>query len=989
MDKQIYEVLVRIEKALKVPQDRTVAGGSGANRGAVASTSKSDKTFSASAKSVNIFSDALKGATSSTERFRKTIRRADFALGSFSKRVSQTNVSQGRVNLKGVNLQVGDLQNSLSDLNKSISQIASPTNLVNRLNGPSGLFKQLSTLTANVRLLNRAFGRPQQQPSGTVRATQPPPAPPPPQRGMAGFFNQMFGAPNAQTMRTANTNFGRFIGRVGAGAVAMGILVSAVKNTAETLGRIITDDMYQTLAARGYGLSDALFQLYGDALSAGMSLSEYTKMLDEDMNTVSRSKSFEAFNQRLRSTNDVLAGFGIFGQEAAQMTSSIMSASTALGVPMDNLSDSVGGQISVFEKLRKTTNITAEGFTELMKAMRDDIGIQNEMIGLRPAERAARMQEIQTTLTYGKALNLTTQQQNQVTEALKAGRRATIKQRFQQAGMIRQTGALVGMDSSEVEEQARLALTRNRTAEQDRRFLELNAKQTAGLERMMQSGDPGSENIAQIMTERRDSAGLTGLDTASVSVALAKQAGDIENANLGKKLGEASKALGNFITILEGAGKNPIGNLAMQAVGGIMGLLGSVLGGAIFATTVGNRIAAAVTAALAGRGAIPGASPQQGRPTPPSAPPPPNGGPNQKPRGRIGKLIDGAKNLAGTVFGSGQATSTAGKVLGATAKTLGVVGALATPLMSVYDMIAGKSAEQRAAEGEADGDVGKIKGQDRGELIGSTAGAAVALLGGPLALAISPLTSMLGGWLGKAVGGWIGSESAAEKNARELKKNTEALRATAASTTITADSLGMLSANVLQTAKAYADPNLNKKEENKPADANKNSDSTPLISSATAIAFKRPDGAPPTVDKSQVNAAIKPFVNQVGQTQAAAIDSIKSTIQPAAPIVSSLLATPTTTLQKGVIDRGINKPTVDETTNQTNKPAAQDLGIDPVAVTSMNDAQSQALNELVILMRTQNEFSARQADATDRLLRLLNNSSMPGIESLFSKSIQY
>lgn len=976
IDENILQTLLRIEKALKVPVGRTVAGG--ADQGnKQASSAKKDAVFVASAKTVNSFTEAMKGAASSTERFKRTIERTDIALSALSKRINNVSpVSRSKIKTKGVNLQVGDLEETLQNLNKTIGDLANPTKISNRLNGPTGLFRQLTTLTARVRMLNGALAKQAQPSTPQVQDLPTPPdkAPSLPKGALAGLISKLFGEPIAPKQTTDALKL--LTGRVALTSIAFGTLISAVKNTASTLATIVTDDMFQTLAARGYGTTDNLARLYKDAFSAGMSLKEYTQMMDENMNNVSRSKNFEDFQKNLSSTKNALGAFGIFGQEAATMTGSIMSASSAWGVPQEKLSDTVNGQISVFEKLRKTTNITAEGFTELIKALRDDFDIQTEMIGLHPQERAIRMQEIQQSLTYGKALNLTTQQQNQVTEALKAGRRATIRQRFQQAGMIRQTGGLIGMDSNATEELARLALIRNRTAEQDKRFLELNAQQTAALEKMMQSGDPGRENIAQIMTERRDSAGLSQLDRAANSIALAKDAGAIQNIDMGKKLGEASQALGRFITMLESAGKNPVGNLAMQAVGGIVGLIGATIGGAVFANVVGGKIARAVQTALMGRG-IAAAGGGPGGPGGPGMPVPvPSGGKGtpkpKQPRSFMGRMGYAAGSLVGSVKGAlgfGEAAATAGAgaattvaagtaasgaaktgggILLKSLKVAGAIGAVLGPLMSVASVLTGPSAEERAQTEEYKGDVGKVKGQDWGEVTGQIIGGALPALIGPIGLAISPFTSMLGGWMGKAIGGWFGSESETEKNTRELKKNTERLRATAASNTITADQLGTLTGNVLQTAKAYSDPSLKAKD-----------NSVSAQTGVTPLAKPKPENT------SSATSMVPPL-NSSG----------------------SFIAAPTAYVQKTVNPGDINKPTnVVPPAPPLSSPLPKQETISSTASPTLD--QAAALQQLIILMQQANEINTRTSELQERMLRSIQNQSSPTPDILFGRAVKH
>ena len=996
IDENILNTLKNIEKALKLPQSRTVAGGADQTQRNQAATnsngSKGDKVFVATTKNTNAFSDAMRGATSSTQRFKKTIERTNMALGSLSNRVNKTSLTrQVRVKTDGINLQVGNLEDTLANLNKTIGDLANPSAISNRLNGPTGLFRQLTSLTAHVRTLNRAFARGSKAPqnSNTTPGVVTPPAGTlnnMGKGGLGGMFAKLFGAPNAPTMNLANQNFGSFIGKVGAGALAMHTLVAAVKNTASTLTKIVTDDIFQILAARGYGTTENLVDLYIDAAKAGMSLSEYTKMMDENINVVSRSGSFENFQKNLSSTSDTLAGFGIFGQEAANLTGSIMSASTAWGVPQEKLSDTINGQIGVFEKLRKTTNITAEGFQELIKTMKDDADIQSELIGLRPAERAARAAQIAESISFGTALSLTTQQQNQVTEALKNNRRATVKQRFMQAGRIRQTGAMIGMGAGETEELARIAMKRaeNRTTEENERFMTLNAKQVQGLEaRAKQS--PGDEFMVQNMQEMRDSAGLTQLDRAATSIGLAQQSGAVNQQDFNKKLGEGAKALGGFITFLEGAGKNPLGNLAGQALGGIVGILGATLGGAIFATTVGNKIANAVRASLAGMGAGPGgltpheARRQKRQATVAEGRRKQSAQAARRARGMVGGLADDAGDLV-----KGGRNWAAGAGVGAKlARVAGPLATAALTLTSAYSLLTDNTAEERAQTDEYKGDVGKVKGEDWGELAGQIVGGAAPALLGPLGLVLSPFTSMLGGWLGKMVGGWFGSESETEKNTKELKKNTEKLRATAAANTITSDPLGSLSANVLQTAKAYADPNIGKAAAVADAAAKKTADT---ISSAVPSKAKSMDSGTENMHEMIADRVAKGTL-----TAAAAASKTNGTsMVPAVNSSGSFIAAPASYTQKTVNAGDINKPNPVNVPPPPQPTQSSLLALDAASTTaSLNQDQAAALQQLILLMQESNAINGRTTELQERLLRTVTNQSSVSTEVLVGRATKH
>lgn len=618
-------------------------------------------------------------------------------------------------------------------------------------------------------------------------------------------------------------------------------LFKAMIVRAKDAGMAMLDDAFQVLAARGYGTTDSMFTLYKGSILAGMGLREFVQMMDENMIAVSRASSFGEFQKNLKVGADGLKKFGVFGEDANRLSATMMASATSIGVPQAKMQDAIAAQTASFAKLRKTTNITANEFRELTEQISSDAQVRTELSALNPADRARRQAEIIDQAAYARALNLSKTEVQKYTQSILEQRKSTVKQRFQQAGRLTQAAGMLGMDQGKVDELRKLAMNqRNLTADQRARFLELKGEVNTGIERMQQSGQPGSQFQADTIRENLETAGINDLDVAAAARAaqesgkVAKADGSATNEDVNKQLGAVSQGLGTLLTTLEGVMKNPLGALAVTLVTGLGGLALAMTGvgaaitskiatlGAPIGTAAGNIIAKYVNRPGAGDSD----TPNRGRRGPPGR------GPGGRGRTRRGAGRTGAPTPTGMddvttslgADGSGGDTTKpkktvggrvagAGKALFGSVKGVGILGAVA----GVATMASGVMNAEEAAKEEngGDGDVGKAKGEAIGDGIGTTAGA---IIGGAIGSVVpvfgtaigATLGGLLGGWAGKLIGGAAAAESAAEKMERETKKNTaemiKARREKAGPDVITTDNLSSITQNSLQTAKAYTAP---------------------------------------------------------------------------------------------------------------------------------------------------------------------------------------
>lgn len=571
----------------------------------------------------------------------------------------------------------------------------------------------------------------------------------------------------------------------------------------------IIDDAFNQTGARGFGvLGKNFLTLSMNAGLAGMSLEEYTKVMDESEGAWSRMPSFEAFDKQLDVGRDALAKFGVFGADATKLTATMISSSQSLGVPVTDLSKSIEGQMSVFENLRKTTGITADQFAALNQQLAESETVQKELIGLAPGDRAARQTQLLQTAAWGKSLGLTTQQSTALTQALLDQRKTTVKDRFQARGRTMQAMSLVGMDPATVAEAAALAGKRMKTPEEEKRLLDIMGEYNKRAEDIKQNGSDGMANAVETSQASLNETSMGEVSKASIAVKAAQESGNQINADSNKKLDGLTQFFGKLITVMEGLAKSPIIQFGVGAVVASLGALQAV--DSVLLSTMPARMVAAFRLGGLGLGSK-------------------VGGPASAALGGVEELTS---SLGADGSGGSKTTDAAGKPKGkwgsrfsklgrGLGKGVPYIGTMIGAGMAINDF--SNADKEASVENGGDGDVGKKKGEAIGEGMGSVAGGVIGaalfsfipVLGTALG---GILGSFVGGWGGKLLGGLFGSENATEKNTRETKRlNDEMIkskRAGAGSDIISSGNLGGLTANVLQTGQAYSDLSASEKAAN-------------------------------------------------------------------------------------------------------------------------------------------------------------------------------
>lgn len=424
----------------------------------------------------------------------------------------------------------------------------------------------------------------------------------------------------------------------------------------------IFSDVFK-LQRRGIAAQGNLLDFYIAAGKAGMSLDEYIKLIEDNTVAVARSKSFADFNHRLEATTEQLAGLGVFGAAARTMTATMMSSATTLGVPQAQLGSVVTDQIKTFKQLRDVTGMTAAGFQQLVSDFSKMEEAQGLLLGMAPDQREQARKDLFNSYTLGQQMGLTADASQRLGAALLAQRKMTAVDRFKAQGTIRQAGAIVGMGAGETEELAKLGLKKNRSKEENARFVELGGRMQAGLETMQNSGNLAAENIADQLGTAFPG-GLGEQLKAAGEAKLTTDSGEV-NKNFSASTGKFGQFVGQFGTYIEGLVKSPLYDV-LKSVGGIM------LGLAAFKVLGGGSIVAAVVEGVKGAFGF--------------------GGKGGIVKGLAGALGVGAKSTAAV----GAASATAGT---AALQALGVAAGELTSTLGAQGVAAGELTSTLGAQG--------------------------------------------------------------------------------------------------------------------------------------------------------------------------------------------------------------------------------------------------------------------------------------------------
>jgi hypothetical protein len=455
-----------------------------------------------------------------------------------------------------------------------------------------GLNKQFGRLDRSVRLVTGSFGKLNGKlTKGVVQpTTSNAPASISPTAALNAQLNSAAGAASGLAKQLTSTlhNF-----------AAIGFSVKILKNLIE--GPVL--DAYRDvirLQSRGIGGWNNIASMSIAAAKAGMSIEEYTSLLENNSVAVSRATSFEAFNKQMDSTKERLGELGVIGSAARNLSATMMSSATTLGVPQAQLSTVMDQQIDVFKQLRDTTMLTADGFKELVADLSSNINVQEELLGMAPQERQARLNQLMQTAALGHQMGLTKEQSRALTESLLAQRKMTAVERFKAQGAIRLGGAITGMNAGETDELARLALKRNRSADENLRFVQLGGQYKQRLEEMANSGNIQAENIYDQLSALLPGGTQSQLDAAGMA-RLAQESGTAgANKDFSQSVSKFGQAINDLAVLITGAGKTPVIDMLKGLVPTLTSLVGYFL--------LSKKIGAIAGVAAQGKAASPALS---------------------------------------------------------------------------------------------------------------------------------------------------------------------------------------------------------------------------------------------------------------------------------------------------------------------------------------------------------------------------------------------
>ena len=426
------------------------------------------------------------------------------------------------------------------------------------------LQKTLVAVNANFRNLSRAV------PSGKISSLTPPPAPPPPSPPISPSLPAVSTGPNIDQLRREQdrvlhrlglsewTFLGRATQKLG---MKFGLLASAsttLYNALANIGGPIAEDFFK-LSARGMDASAQLLSLSKNAAMAGMSLQEYLSLMDDAAQVIVRSNSFDEFNNRLETSSKSLRALGVFGATARQLSSQMMISATSLGLPQAQFEGVMDQQVTLFKQLRASTLMLPEAFGDLLKTVSANENVQQELQGLAPKERAARYMQLVQLAALGSKMGLAAEQAKELANTMLAQRKASVEERFKAAGTVRMAAGMAGLGAQEAEELARFAQIKNvsaLSAEQQQRYVQLAGRMEQGLQAMMNTGQIGSEYIAEQFQGMFPPQLRQMMETTAKAVSVT-ESGDVKNTKqFGVEVGKFGQAVGSFLESVSGLQKS-------------------------------------------------------------------------------------------------------------------------------------------------------------------------------------------------------------------------------------------------------------------------------------------------------------------------------------------------------------------------------------------------------------------------------------------------
>ncbi len=366
--------------------------------------------------------------------------------------------------------------------------------------------------------------------------------------------------PLRDSLKRMTKNFGSLTVTTGGLTVVMGQFYDVAVKVAKD---------FFTLSAVGMGTAQSLGDVYKYAILAGMGLKDYMDVIQRANLVAARAGNLENFNKIVSAQDNQLAAMGIFGSTARQLQADLAQSNASMGIRLNELTKTAADQISIFDELRKSSNMTAEQFAKMVDVVADSEQAQRELNGLAPRERSARMQELLQLQTVGSRLGMTAEASMALGKALIEQRKATVKDRFSQGAAILQMGAFTGNGAAAQRAFELNMKGRNRSSAEDKELFAIVQQMTRAGDTMYENGALGVQNALDTLQENIEKGSLGELVKQGRTASLAKDAGPMQQEAFGKHVNEFGQWVGKLTAIGNGISQSIAGPLLTALSAGI------------------------------------------------------------------------------------------------------------------------------------------------------------------------------------------------------------------------------------------------------------------------------------------------------------------------------------------------------------------------------------------------------------------------------------
>lgn len=350
------------------------------------------------------------------------------------------------------------------------------------------------------------------------------------------------------------------------------------------------------------------------SIKMGMSFEATTKFMQENKRMLAMYGS-EGFDTLIGQSKDTFAKFGYNMQQASELVGPAIEAGISSGINVrsgDALNKFIDQSMDSFKNISGIVNISAKEYMALNAELLNSQEIAGTMVGMDQQRAQAYAQDIISLRNEYTQRGLSVQQANELLKIQQQQQREKISTKFMGAAKGMALAQSLGLSSQESSRYQQLSLKGNRSKEESNELQEISSKMGKAMEEQRVNAydqSTGAGMAKDIMYENLlpEGAARQMIDKG-VQFAQAERAGTVTTPEVARKAGEkatgseAMADMGNvvnnvsslmsngFTTALVGA-TMALGGLALQAKGGIGGLLGNIGGkgvGGIAGEAVGS-----------------------------------------------------------------------------------------------------------------------------------------------------------------------------------------------------------------------------------------------------------------------------------------------------------------------------------------------------------------------------------------------------------------